>query len=79
MPRVREVPYPYQQIAEHYRKQVRDLKLKPGERFPSIADIARDWDVATATAQRVINLLRKEGWVVTEHGRATFVAANPPP
>lgn len=79
VPRVRSVPHPYEQVAEHYRSLIRAGKLKPGERFPSIATVARDWGVVNATAQRVVNLLKQEGWVRAEHGRGTYVADAPPP
>lgn len=78
VPRVRRPPPPYLQIARHYQGEIRKLRLKPGEKFPSVAAIADGWKVATSTAQRVIEHLRAEGWVRTEHGRATYVADDPP-
>ena len=79
VPRVRRVLPPYLQIAHHYQGDIRKLRRKPGDRFPSVAAIAGDWDVSLSTAQRVIEHLRAEGWVRTEHGRATYVADQPPP
>lgn len=79
VPRVRKVPHPYEQIAEHYRRQIRAHVYAAGARFPSIADIAEEWDISLATAQRAVNALREGLWVRTEHGRATFVVDDPPP
>lgn len=79
VPRVRRVLPPYLQIAHAFIDDMRKLRRKPGDRFPSVAEIAASWDVATSTAQRVIEYLRAEGWVRTEHGRATYVADQPPP
>lgn len=79
VPEVSRVAAPYRQIADHYRARIRTQGLKPGDQMPSIPEIARAWDVATSTAGRAIALLRKEGWVVTAHGKPTFVASHPPP
>lgn len=79
VPRVRRVLPPYQQIAHAFIADIRAHRRKPGDVFPSVAKIAEDWGVATSTAQRVIEHLRAKGWVRTEHGRATYVADQPPP
>lgn len=78
VPEVSRVDAPYRQIAEHYRGRIRTLGLKPGDPMPSIPEIARAWEVATSTAGRAVALLRTEGWVITAHGKPTFVAPAPP-
>jgi GntR family transcriptional regulator len=78
VPEVQKVEPAYKQIAEHYRAEIRALRLKPGDQFPSVTEIAEAWDVATSTAGRVLVLLRREGWVVAVHGKATYVAPTYP-
>lgn len=70
--------YPYAQIAEHFREEIRQLRLKPGDQLPTIAAITEEWKVAVATVQRAMSKLRKEGWIVVRHGLGTYVAENPP-
>lgn len=78
MPEVRPWTYPYAQIAEHYRGEIRDGRLKPGDRLPTVAKIAKDWGVAIVTVQRALGLLREEGWINIFHGRGSYVADEPP-
>lgn len=79
VPEVRPWTYPYAQIAEHFRAEIRSQTLKPGEQLPAISAIADEWKVAIATVQRAMAKLREEGWVVARHGLGTYVADNPPP
>jgi DNA-binding GntR family transcriptional regulator len=54
---------PYEQIAEHLRRQIDSGELRPGDRLPSIREIASTWQVAKATADRAVAALRTEGLV----------------
>jgi GntR family transcriptional regulator len=79
VPEVRPWEYPYAQIADHYREEIRVGRLKPGDRVDSITEIAKAWNVALATAQRALGQLKKERLVVAQHGRGFFVADKSPP
>lgn len=67
---------PYLVIAGEIRDRIRDGRLKPGDRVPSIRQIAGRWEVATATATRVMATLRDEGLVETRVGAGTVVSAS---
>ncbi len=47
--------------------------LEPGARLPSIRSISQEYEVATTTAQKVLEALRDEGLVITSP-MGTFVA-----
>jgi DNA-binding GntR family transcriptional regulator len=79
VPEVHPWVYPYAQIAEHFRGEIRALRLKPGDQLPAISAVAAEWKVAVATVQRSMEKLRKEGWIVVRHGLGTYVAEHPPP
>lgn len=79
VPEVRPWTYPYAQIAEHYRGEIRARRLKPGEQLPAVAVIAKRWGVAIVTVQRALAKLREEKWIVTFHGRGSYVVDDPPP
>jgi GntR family transcriptional regulator len=64
---------PWRQIAQIYRDRIGAGELAPGDRLPSIRSIAQEYDVATTTAQKVIEALRDEGLAVTSP-MGTFVA-----
>jgi GntR family transcriptional regulator len=66
---------PWRQIAQIYRDRIASGELAPGDRLPSIRSIAEEYDVATTTAQKVIEALRDEGLAVTSP-MGTFVAEH---
>lgn len=63
MPRAERTKPPYAQIQDHYRTHILDGTLTEGARLPSIAEIAREWEVAPATAAKAIAGLQVEGYV----------------
>ncbi|MEU8305785.1 GntR family transcriptional regulator [Actinomadura sp. NPDC048955] len=67
---------PYRRIAADIRAQIQDGRLRPGDRVPSIRQIAQRWDVAIATATRVIATLREEGLVEAKVGAGSVVRAR---
>lgn len=56
---------PWRQIAAIYRSRIESGELRPGDRLPSIRTISQEYEVATTTAQKVIEKLREEGLIVT--------------
>ncbi|HEY2674089.1 MAG TPA: TetR/AcrR family transcriptional regulator C-terminal domain-containing protein [Rugosimonospora sp.] len=69
---------PYQRIAADLRRRIADGELAPGDRVPSTRQIARDWNVALATATKVLALLHAEG-LVRARSRVGTVVAGPEP
>jgi DNA-binding transcriptional regulator YhcF (GntR family) len=65
---------PYRTIVEEFRDRIADGELRPGDRVPSIRDIANRWGVAIATATKVTATLREEGLVETKVGAGTRVS-----
>ncbi|GAA3416652.1 GntR family transcriptional regulator [Streptosporangium vulgare] len=66
---------PYRQIVAEVRARILAGDLRPGDRVPSVREIARRWGVAVATATRVVATLRDEGLVETRVGAGTVVGA----
>ncbi|RJL33481.1 TetR/AcrR family transcriptional regulator C-terminal domain-containing protein [Bailinhaonella thermotolerans] len=69
---------PYLRIAAEIRRRVADGELSPGDRVPSTRQIAREWNVALATAAKVLTTLAQEG-VVRPEPRVGTVVAGPAP
>ncbi|QMU69163.1 GntR family transcriptional regulator [Streptacidiphilus sp. P02-A3a] len=63
----------YEQIAQHLRGQIVRGELAPGDTVPSVPELSQTWQVAKATAERAIALLRQEGLVESRQGAGTFV------
>lgn len=67
---------PYRRIVAEIRAQILAGELRPGDRVPSIRQIAQRWGVAVATATRVLATLRDEGLVEATVGSGTVVSAG---
>jgi DNA-binding transcriptional regulator YhcF (GntR family) len=76
MPSVAQPEPPYLRIAGEIEAKIRSGDLQPGERLPSIRQIADRWGVAIATATRVLATLREDGLVETKVGSGTVVSAS---
>lgn len=75
---IRRVAAPYAQIAQHYRDEIHAGRIQPGDRLPSARDIATEFGVSRATADKAISALRSEGLVVATVGVGTHVADQLP-
>lgn len=63
----------YLQIAEQLRRLIALGLLKPGERLPTVRELAGQTRVNRNTAARAIQRLESEGLVRTRVGQGTFV------
>jgi DNA-binding transcriptional regulator YhcF (GntR family) len=66
------------QLAGRIRTAVQNGTLVPGERVPSVRELADIAGVNVNTARAVYARLESEGIVRSEQGRGTFVAARAP-
>ncbi|MET7335084.1 GntR family transcriptional regulator [Nonomuraea sp. NPDC005650] len=67
---------PYRRIVAEFRTRILAGDLRPGDRVPSIRQIAQRWGVAVATATKVVAALREEGLVETKVGAGTVVSVR---
>jgi DNA-binding GntR family transcriptional regulator/predicted GIY-YIG superfamily endonuclease len=71
--RLNEVPNgtwrPYEFMAHELRGFVHSGSLRPGDRFPTVRELMDVYGISTATVQRGLAVLKKEGFAV---GRAGF-------
>ena len=66
------------QLAGRIRAAVESRQLGPGDRLPSVRELADAAGVNVNTARAVYARLESEGVVRSEHGRGTFVATKRP-
>jgi GntR family transcriptional regulator len=66
------------QLAGRIRAAVESGRLGPGDRLPSVRELAEAAGVNVNTARAVYARLESEGVVRSEHGRGTFVATGTP-
>jgi GntR family transcriptional regulator, arabinose operon transcriptional repressor len=63
----------YQQIYEKLIEEVRDGRLKPGNRVPSENELSKRFGVSRITTKRVLEMLSDEGLVERVPGKGTFL------
>ncbi|MFI6293501.1 TetR/AcrR family transcriptional regulator C-terminal domain-containing protein [Nonomuraea sp. NPDC050790] len=69
---------PYARIVADVKRRVAEGELKPGDRIPSTRALARDWNVALATAAKALTLLAQEGVITSEPRVGSTVAGADP-
>lgn len=79
--RMRALPSPrYHQVYVTLRAWVRDGTYRPGDQIPTEPELCRLFDVSRITVRKAIEELVREGWLVRQQGKGTFVqlsAARP--
>lgn len=73
----------YRQVANTIRKYLVDGALEPGDRLPTVRQLAADLAVNLNTIAKAYRVLEEEGWVSLKRGRGAVVrersAPQPPP
>jgi DNA-binding transcriptional regulator YhcF (GntR family) len=64
------------QIAENICHRILEGKLQPGDRVPSVRDLAADFEVNRNTVLRTYTLLDESGVFENKRGVGFFVSAN---
>lgn len=66
----------YEQIADRIKAMVMDGKLKAGEMLPSVRTMAKELKISALTVKKAYDFLEEEGFVVTVHGKGSFIAEH---
>ena len=64
----------YAQITRQIKQQILSGALRPGDALPSIRLLARELRISVITTKRAYEELEREGLIVTQTGRGSFVA-----
>ena len=67
----------YTQIVDGYREQIEAGILSPGEKLPSVRELAVQLSINPNTIQRAYRQLEAEGWIATVPGKGCFVCGVP--
>lgn len=68
----------YHQIAEAIRQEILHENLQPGDRVPSVRDMAAQWHCTIGTVQRAYEELGRQGLLTSRSGQGTRVVATTP-
>lgn len=66
----------FQQIADNLCHQILEGKLPPGERVPSVRDLAGEYEVNRNTLLRTYAILEEAGIITNKRGIGFFVSEN---
>ena len=67
----------YSQIVDGFREQITAEVLLPGEKLPSVRDLATELAINPNTIQRAYRQLETEGWISSIQGKGCFVTGAP--
>ena len=67
----------YTQIVDGFRDQIKGGVLQPGERLPSVRELAAQLTINPNTIQRAYRELEAGGFIVTVPGKGCFVGDKP--
>ena len=71
-----EVPL-YVQLADLFRQRIAKGVWKEGDKLPSLEQLVGEFEVARVTVRQAIDRLTRDGLVLPQRGRGTFVTAAP--
>ena len=67
----------YVQIMDRIREQISAGILEPGEKLPSVRELAVQLSINPNTIQRSYKMLEAEGWIASMPGKGCFVCGLP--
>lgn len=68
----------YAQITRQIKQQILSGQLRAGKPLPSIRLLAKELRISVITTKRAYEELEADGFIVTQAGRGSFVAAQNP-
>ena len=67
----------YSQIIDGFRDQILAGVLSPGDKLPSVRDLAAELAINPNTIQRAYRELESQGWIQSVPGKGSFVLGVP--
>lgn len=68
----------YEQIVGQMKEQIMNGTLKQDAALPSVRTLAKDLRISALTVKKAYDALEQEGFVITVHGKGSFVAGVNP-
>ena len=64
----------YEQIVVQMKDKIVSGQLKPDTMLPSVRTLSKDLRISALTVKKAYDAMEQEGYVVTVHGKGSFVA-----
>lgn len=68
----------YEQIVGQIKEQIMNGTLKQDAALPSVRTLSKDLRISALTVKKAYDALEQEGFVITVHGKGSFVAGVNP-
>lgn len=65
----------YEQIMEQIKSEIINGSLKADDPLPSVRSLSAELRISALTVKKAYDHLEEEGFVITVHGKGTYVAA----
>ena len=66
----------YEQLMDQIKREIISGHLKENESLPSVRTLSAELRISALTVKKAYDRLEEEGFVVTVHGKGTYVAAT---
>ena len=66
----------YEQLTDQVKNEIINGGLKENEALPSVRALSGELRISSLTVKKAYDRLEEEGFVVTVHGKGTYVAAT---
>ena len=66
----------YEQIIRQVKENIIERKLIEGTMLPSVRTLAKNLQISALTVKKAYDQLEEQGFIVTVHGKGSFVAAG---
>ncbi|MBQ7832571.1 MAG: GntR family transcriptional regulator [Lachnospiraceae bacterium] len=64
----------YEQVVSQIKSEILKGSLAPESKLPSVRELAGDLRISALTVKKAYDTLEQEGFIVTVHGKGSFVA-----
>ena len=66
----------YEQLLDQVKREIISGALKENEVLPSVRALSAELRISSLTVKKAYDRLEEEGFVITVHGKGTYVAAT---
>lgn len=66
----------YEQVVDQIKTMIRKGELKENDQLPSVRTLSKELKISALTVKKAYDNLEEEGFVVTVHGKGTYVSSN---
>ncbi|TVX97391.1 FadR/GntR family transcriptional regulator [Cohnella terricola] len=73
-----ETPKGHELVADDILRRIKDSEWRPGQRLPSVVELAEAYGVGRSTIREAASALKAMGWLDVRHGGGTFVKEELP-